>query len=114
MITIDENKYISPIEPNMKHKNTHLFLNCEEITEQSVNNTQTNVIAIIQCPWGEKYGDPIHVVFPTPHFLKLKSTRLDKLHYIITNRFGDRVKFQHTDQTVMIVSILRPTRYRII
>jgi hypothetical protein len=113
-LTIDENRYTSPVEPNIKHKNTHLFLNCKEISEQYVNNVQTNVIAVIQCPWGGKYGDPIHVVFPTPHFLKLKSNRLDKLHYVITNRFGERVKFQDTDQTVMIVSILRPTRYRII
>ena len=98
----------------MKHKNTNLFLYCEELTEQYVNNQMTNLAAVVPIPWEGKYGDPIHISFNTPHFLKLASNRLGKLHFAITNRHGEPIKFEDTTQTVVIVSVLRPTRFHII
>lgn len=109
-----DEKFIGNVEPNMKHKNTNLFLYCEQITEQYVNNQMTNLAAVVPIPWEGKYGDPIHVSFNTPHFLKLASNRLDKLHFAITNRHGEPIKFENTNQTVVIVSVLRPTRFHII
>ena len=106
--------FIGDIEPNIFHKNTNLFLYCEQISQQFVNNKMTNLIAVIPVPWEGKYGDPIHVAFNTPHFLKLASNRLEMLRFKITNRFGEPIKFEDSSLTVLIISVLRPTRFHVI
>ena len=107
-------KFITDKEPNIYHKNTNLFLYCEQITEQYVNNMMVSLLSVIPVPWDGNYGDPIHYVVNTPHFLNLASRRLEKLRFVITNRHGEAVRFQNTSQTVLVVTVLRPSRKGII
>ena len=72
------------------------------------------LLAIIPLPWDMPYGDPIHHVVKTPHFLKLSTNHLTKLTFSLRNRFGELIRFEDSDQTVTISTFLRPTRKGVI
>ena len=97
-------------KPNFQHKTTNMYLYCDQIEEQYVNNTMVKLLAIIPLPWDTPYGHPIHHVVTTPHFLNLSSAHLTELRFTLRNRHGEEIRFEDTEQTVLVVVVLRPSR----
>lgn len=110
----NEVTFIGNVPPNIKHKDSNLFLYCQEIEAQFLNQSMTSLLRIIPIPWEAKYGGPIHVTVTKPHFLKLRSNELHQLHFSLYNRQGEPVRFEHTTQTVVVVTVCRPTRHGIL
>ena len=106
--------FISDKKPNLHHRNTNLFLYCEQIEEQYVNNVMAKVLAVIPIPWNVTYGHPIHHVVMNPTFVNLSTTHLTELRFILRNVNGELINFEDTDQTVIAHTVLRPSRKGII
>ena len=106
--------FMSDGKPNLHHRNTNMFLYCEQIEEQYVNNVMAKVLAVIPIPWNAPYGHPIHHVVMKPTFVNLSTTHLTELRFILRNANGDLINFEDTDQTVMAHLVLRPSRKGVI
>ena len=103
-------EFIAHVAPNINLKNTHLMLYCSEIRPQAVNDSRARVLAVVPIDANASWGAPMHVTFRPPHFLQIASTYLDTLHFELRTVYGDLVKFEDSSQTVIIVSVVRPTR----
>ena len=72
-ILIHKNKkFVTSYQPAVKLRNTNMFLYCEQIREQHVNEILSPLLATIPIPPNSKFGDPVHHPVKKPHYLNLK------------------------------------------
>ena len=114
-ILIHKNKkFVTSYQPAVKLRNTNMFLYCEQIREQHVNEILSPLLATIPIPPNSKFGNPVHHPAKNPHFLNLKNNNIDELHFILKNRQGENVRFTNSSQTIILLLLLRPTKRGVI
>ena len=91
-----------------------MFLYCEQIREQHVNEILSPLLATIPIPPNSKFGDPVHHPVKNPHYLNLKNNNIDELHFTLKNRQGENVRFTNSSQTIILSLLLRPTKRGVI